>query len=520
MTSGDDDLLAVAGDDRVIRMHDARTGRTLHARSGHRGPVAAVAAFADRPVVLSAAEDGDVRIWDAGGGEDLGTLAFGEGGLTGLCHARVADRDLVCAAFDDGDVRVRDADDPGTAATLRGHTGWVTALAADGDGGLLASGGADGVVRLWALPGGRELHALEGHTGTVTGVALATAGDRTFVGSCSLDGTVRTWDARTGEPLAARPAPGDWLSAISFTEAEGAPAVVTAGTDGGVRLWDVLTGAPIAVLAEEPAGCVATTSADGRRLVAAGDKTGLVRIWSDGVLAHTIPASDGAVTAVAFASGGRLVSGTDDGAVRVHDAVSGEEVRTPTPHTAPVLALAFTGDLLVSGGADAAVRVWDARSGVPRARLLGHTSAVAAVATGVVGGRTVIASAGYDRVVRTWDAESGAPSLAIHGHMYPVYALAFGDGLLASAGYDGVVRVWDAATGAQVVTLPGHDGPVRALCFGGGVLAVASGDGAVRLWRLPEGEPAGEADVAQTPLAAAFANGRLQVAGTRGLTVV
>ncbi|MGI5231875.1 WD40 repeat domain-containing protein [Actinoallomurus sp. CA-142502] len=297
------------------------------------------------------------------------------------------------------------------------------------DGDLLASGGADGTVRLWELPAGRELHALTGHDDSVTGVALTRAGDRTLAGSCSLDGTVRTWDARTGEPLAARPARSDWLAAIAFSGTDDGPAVVTAATDGGVRLWAALTGDPIAVLADGPAP---SAVACGRRLVAAGHKDGSLRLWSDGTLARTIPASGGAVTAVAFGPGG-LICGTDEGAVRVHDLDSGEEVRTLTPHTAPVFALAFAGDLLVSGGADATVRTWDARSGVPRDRMLGHTGPVAAVAAGDAGGRTVLASAGYDRVVRTWDAASGRPPLALHGHLAPVYALAFGGGLLAIA---------------------------------------------------------------------------------------
>lgn len=509
--SSDADLLATAGDDGVITVYDARTGRPLHARAGHRGPVTAVAAaaFADRRVVLSAGDDGDVRMWDAETFDELGSVSVGEAGLTSLCPARVAGHALVCAGADDGVVRVWNAKD--VIGTLRGHRGRVGALAADED--LLASGGADGVVRLWDLPGERELHALEGHADSVTGVALTRAGDRTLVGSCSLDGTVRTWDARTGEPLAAWPARSDWLTGIAFIETDDGPAVVTAATDGGVRLWAALTGEPIAVLADGPAP---SAVAGGRRLVVSGHKDGSLRLWSERTLVRTVPGSGGAVTAIAFGPGG-LICGTEDGTVRVHD-LDGEEVRVPTPHNAPVFALAFAGDLLVSGGADATVRTWDARSGAPRNRLLGHTAPIAAVATGDVEGRTVIASGGYDRVVRTWDAVSGRPLLAVHGHMSPVYALAFGDGLLASAGYDGVVRVWDAATGAEVTTLPGDHWPVRALCFSGDVLAVAAGDGAVRLWHLPTGDPAGAAEVTDTPLAAAFIDGRLQIATTRGLT--
>ncbi|MDN3359937.1 WD40 repeat domain-containing protein [Actinomadura sp. DC4] len=505
------DLLATAGDDRVIRVRDARTGEVLHARTGPGAPVAGVAAAeaGGRALVLAAA-GGEVRLWAGGDAADLGARSVYDGALTSVRHARVGDRDLICAGGDDGNVRLWDAEG-GPATTLRGHTGWVNAVALTGD--TVASGGADRVVRLWDPVGGGERHALTGHTGSVTGVALSPGG---LVASCSLDGTVRTWDAATGEPLAVRPADSGWLTDVAFVRTGEGPAVVTAGEDGSVRLWEAVSGAPIATLTSGsvPTG-VATTTAGGRWVVAAGHKDGSLRVWNDGTLARTIPGTDGAVTSVAFGPGG-LISGTDDGTVRVHDVGDGRELQVLTPHTAPVLALALDGDLLVSGGADGAVRTWDAPSGAPLARLRGHLAGVTAVATGRTGERVVIASAGYDRVVRTWDAATGGPLLAIHGHTHPVFALAFGEGLLASASYDGVVRVWEPATGAQVALLPGNDGPVRAMRFEGNSLAVATEDGTVRVWRLPEGELTDEAKVAQTPLAVSFSEGRPWVAGDQG----
>jgi WD40 repeat protein len=504
------DLLATAGDDGTIRVRNARTGAVLHARTGHRGPVAAVAAIG--AALLSAGGDGTIRTWS---GETAVELADVACGLTSLRHARVGERELLCAGADDGAVRLWDAGGE-PAGTLRGHSGWVNAVAlGEHDGqGLVVSGGADRTVRVWDVADGRELRALTGHTDSVTGVALSAAGGRTLAGSCSLDGTVRTWDAATGEPLADWPAASGWLSAVDLVPTPGGPVAVTAGTD--VRLWDALSGAPLGTLAAEstPTAVTSATVA-GRWVVAAGYTDGALRVWSDGTLALTIPGTDGAITAVAFGPGG-LVSGTDDGTVRLHDVGDGGELTVPTPHPAPVLSLTFAGDLLISGGADGGVRVWHAPSGRPQARLRGHTAGVTTVATGRVGVDLVIASAGYDRVVRTWDAATGRPRLAIHGHMYPVYALAFGDGMLASASYDGVVRVWDPATGAGIASLPGHDGPVRGMCFDESRVAVATEDGTVRLWHLPAGELVGVFKVPDTPLAVCFADGHPYVATEQG----
>jgi WD40 repeat protein len=520
--AGERDLLATAGDDHVIEVRDARTAETLHSRTGHRGPVAGVAALQveGKPMVLSAGADGDVRFWPGQAADDLEAVSGRKGGFTSLCHARVRDRDLVCAGGDDGIVRVWNVADGAPVDELRdAHAGWVNAVAmTEVDGrGLVASGGADQSVRIWDLTSGTERHTLTGHTDSVTGLAFTTVEGRTVIGSCSLDGTVRTWDAVTGEALADWSAESGWQTTIAAVRHGDRPALVTGGADGALRLWDAATGAPLATIAGESAvSALAAASADGTPTIAAGYKDGSLRLWTGGTLTATIPPSDGAITAVALGPG-ELVCGTDTGTVRVHDVATGGELRVPTPHAAPVLSMAFAGDVLVSSGADAIVRTWDASSGAPLSRLLGHTAGVAAVTAGQVGGRTVIASGGYDRVVRTWDAVTGRPLLAIHGHMYPVYAVALGEGLLASASYDGVVRVCDAATGDQVALLPGNDGPVRAMSFAGHDLAVATEDGAVRLWRLPAGELVEESKVAQTPLAVAFSEGHIHTAGMQGL---
>jgi WD40 repeat protein len=45
-------------------------------------------------------------------------------------------------------------------ATLQGHSGVVYSVALSGDGRLLASGGQDGTVKLWAAEGGACLRTL------------------------------------------------------------------------------------------------------------------------------------------------------------------------------------------------------------------------------------------------------------------------------------------------------------------------------------------------------------------------
>jgi len=79
---------------------------------------------------------------------------------------------------------------------LGAHTGEVRGVALSGDGGLLASSGFDGRVRLWTVPNGRGVATLEGHTNPVYGVAMSH--DGALLASGSFDGTVRLWDVISG----------------------------------------------------------------------------------------------------------------------------------------------------------------------------------------------------------------------------------------------------------------------------------------------------------------------------------
>ena len=116
---------------------------------------------------------------------------------------------------------------------LEGHEDYVRCLAFSRDGTLLASGGSDRTVRIWATTAGGPKATMLGHSESITSLAFSKKG-RT-VASSSRDGTIQLWDTTTGESkttLTGHIGPVHW---IEFSP-EG-DELASAGEDGTIRLW-------------------------------------------------------------------------------------------------------------------------------------------------------------------------------------------------------------------------------------------------------------------------------------------
>src|SRR5207253_1551600 len=115
-----------------------------------------------------------------------------------------------------------------------------------GDGsGLMATGGADGSVRLWHPETGETAgETMTGHHGPVHG--LCTVPPDGLLASAGADGTVRLWNPVTGravgDPITGHTGPVHGVCAVPGAGPDGRTLLASSGTDGSVRLWDVGTG--------------------------------------------------------------------------------------------------------------------------------------------------------------------------------------------------------------------------------------------------------------------------------------
>jgi small GTP-binding protein len=116
----------------------------------------------------------------------------------------------------------------------------------------------------------------------------------------------------------------------------------------------------------------------------------------------------GRIRSVAFsADGQRVVSGDDEGVVRLWDLESGRLLWLFVGHVGAIRSAAFSRDRkrVITGGDDSLVRVWDVERRGSLRLLKGHTSSVTSVSFSTDGKRAL--SGGSDSSIRMWDVKSG-----------------------------------------------------------------------------------------------------------------
>jgi WD40 repeat protein len=193
------------GDDNLIHVLDLDRGREIGRLQGHRALVQSIFVCDNGQRCLSGGDDNTVRLWDLANQREIRRFDGHADTVTSVAMA--PDGRWLVSGSSDTTARLWDVGSVRELHRLAGHTNWVNTVAVSsnskriltGSGGEVVGGqfhdGADTTVRLWDVMSGKEIHRFEGHSASVTSVALSTDGRQALSGS--LDQTVRLWDIPT-----------------------------------------------------------------------------------------------------------------------------------------------------------------------------------------------------------------------------------------------------------------------------------------------------------------------------------
>ena len=149
-------------------------------------------------------------------------------------------------------------------------------LAFDPQGKTLASADNGGVLCLWDMANGKEIHRINQETATIFGLAYRPDGSLLATGN--FDGKVKLYDlgALGSEPQTLFGHKGE-VRFVAFSP--DGKTLASGGVDGTVRLWHVETGRELLVFRDLPQRVNSLAfSPDGQHLAAA-IHDGSVRIW-------------------------------------------------------------------------------------------------------------------------------------------------------------------------------------------------------------------------------------------------
>ncbi|MGF1492308.1 MAG: protein kinase [Microcoleaceae cyanobacterium] len=250
LVSGSLDRTILAWNLNSRQMVDRFFSHTGSPYSHRCGAIYSVAYSPDGKLIASGSADHTIKLWNQRNGELLCRLA--EHSDTVLCvtfphipmeidsspirrRNSTPQTSLFASGGADGLIKIWRFGQWHSLKTLTGHTNSVTCLAFTPDQSMIVSGSRDCTVRLWNLHTEELLKICIGHTAAVHSVAMSPDGK--LLASGSSDGTIRLWSLDAHQPLGTALAVLSGSAPVMFTP--DGEHLVSSDPNSSILVWEL-----------------------------------------------------------------------------------------------------------------------------------------------------------------------------------------------------------------------------------------------------------------------------------------
>ncbi|KAF2480704.1 small nucleolar ribonucleoprotein-like protein complex subunit [Neohortaea acidophila] len=248
-----------------------------------------------------------------GDGEAITTLALTpDASYLVICSRSLSMRIYALQLLDDGI-------DAKLLRTLKPHTTPIVTAAVDSTSSLLATGSADGVVKVWDIRAGFTTHTFHGHSGVISALSFFLVPNSTDV-----QPTSRSKKRKSHEIEGQAEAAGD-AGSPGFHLASG-------GEDGKIRIWDLHKRKSVASLDAHASVVRAFDFTPGRQLLASASRDKTVMLWDSRTwkIHATIPILE-EIEAVGFVGDSFFYTAGERGVIRVWNTSDSQEITETQP---------------------------------------------------------------------------------------------------------------------------------------------------------------------------------------------